>query len=144
MDDDSVKLYDLTSLCQSEEERKRKNPFRLPLGNLLFKVAEKLYRRRPIERPGLVLELLRNSLILLDRGNPKVSHLSLSDIPFMVYHLMPALSSSCAIGRTDSMRRLGAGSRLTTLQIPVCLSVHIDQLTYVLAYHLSTADSRSQ
>lgn len=66
-DDDIVKLYDLTSLCNDLNEDINQNPFTTPVAMLLFKVARNLKMSSDWKRhQGTVLALLKNCLSLLD------------------------------------------------------------------------------
>lgn len=64
-DDDVVKLYDLTSLCSSLDQT-GKNPFTVPLGMLLYRVARKLWKSQNPGKAPLIRTLLENCLYLLD------------------------------------------------------------------------------
>lgn len=70
--DDYIKLYDLTSLCENDEDTKQ-DPFRIPLAILLIKVAAKLHKQNNPKKSGMILALLSNSLVLLQDDKPKVS-----------------------------------------------------------------------
>jgi hypothetical protein len=63
MDDDVVKLYDLTSLADNQEDQS--NPFTVPLGRLLYRVACNMWKNGNKSRKKIQL-LLENCLLLLD------------------------------------------------------------------------------
>lgn len=63
VDDDIVKLYDLTSLADAQEDQG--NPFTVPLGRLLYRVARNMWNNGNKSRRKIRL-LLENCLLLLD------------------------------------------------------------------------------
>ncbi|XP_064630456.1 erythroid differentiation-related factor 1-like [Lineus longissimus] len=65
-DDDIVKLYDLTTLCSDIKENKNENPFTIPVGMLLYRVAMNIWAQQGRKKSGTVRTLLKNSLLLLD------------------------------------------------------------------------------
>ena len=67
---DIVKLYDLTSLYNEDENQE--NPFRHPLAHLLFRVAIKLHRKGNRSKSGLIHALLTNCLTLAPEAKPQV------------------------------------------------------------------------
>ncbi|KAL8603667.1 hypothetical protein ACOMHN_017164 [Nucella lapillus] len=64
---DVVKLYDLTSLCESQQAKRGSNPFTVPVAMLLYRVGRKLHLagRQPGQVPQIKV-LLQNCLQLLD------------------------------------------------------------------------------
>uniref|UniRef100_A0A3Q3N0L0 Erythroid differentiation regulatory factor 1 n=1 Tax=Mastacembelus armatus TaxID=205130 RepID=A0A3Q3N0L0_9TELE len=82
---DIVKLYDLTTLCEEEEE-KCQNPFTLPVAVLLYKVASNLMltARQNRKHYGTVRTLLLNCVKLLDQErHPQIiasAHYMLSEL----------------------------------------------------------------
>ena len=66
-DDDIVKLYDLTSLCQTERDD---NPYTLPVATLLYKMAHNLVSKSDHEtrmkESGTIRTLLQHCLNMLD------------------------------------------------------------------------------
>ncbi|ESO95111.1 hypothetical protein LOTGIDRAFT_232201 [Lottia gigantea] len=62
--DDVVKLYDLTTLCEGEEVKS--NPFTVPVGILLYRVARNLCNQSGRKKTATIRRLLENSLLLLD------------------------------------------------------------------------------
>ncbi|XP_062611260.1 LOW QUALITY PROTEIN: erythroid differentiation-related factor 1-like [Saccostrea cucullata] len=81
VDDDVVKLYDLTSLADSQEDQS--NPFTVPLGRLLYRVACNMWRNGNKSRRKIQL-LLENCLLLLDEEKHSQictsAHYLLSDV----------------------------------------------------------------
>ncbi|XP_061171381.1 erythroid differentiation-related factor 1-like [Saccostrea echinata] len=81
VDDDVVKLYDLTSLADSQEDQS--NPFTVPLGRLLYRVACNMWRNGNKSRRRIRL-LLENCLLLLDEEKHSQictsAHYLLSDV----------------------------------------------------------------
>ena len=79
--EDVVKLYDLTSLCSEKEDVK--NPFTIPVGMLLYRVARNM-KHTSDRQPGTIRMLLKNSIKLLPEGEyPEIvtsSHYMLSDL----------------------------------------------------------------
>lgn len=51
-DDDVVKLYDLTSLCNHEGQDKDQNPFTVPVAMLLYRVARNMKNSSGRKQPG--------------------------------------------------------------------------------------------
>uniref|UniRef100_A0A6P4FYV0 Erythroid differentiation-related factor 1-like n=1 Tax=Drosophila rhopaloa TaxID=1041015 RepID=A0A6P4FYV0_DRORH len=93
--DDVVKLYDLTTLCQSQEAEKpegdppqqQMNPFTVPVGMLLYSVARNMKNTLPHISPkaaGNIRALLDNCIKLLPKEQyPQIvssSHYILSDL----------------------------------------------------------------
>ncbi|KAH3706561.1 hypothetical protein DPMN_065948 [Dreissena polymorpha] len=64
--DDVVKLYDLTALCGEVNSEPERNPFTVPLGMLLYRVARSMWTNRTPGREPLTRTLLENCLVLLD------------------------------------------------------------------------------
>ncbi|KAL4231619.1 Erythroid differentiation-related factor 1 [Mactra antiquata] len=64
--DDVVKLYDLTALCDEIPEKSSQNPFIVPLGMLLYRVARNMWTNETPGKTSLVRTLLENCLCLLD------------------------------------------------------------------------------
>ncbi|XP_052773839.1 erythroid differentiation-related factor 1-like isoform X1 [Mya arenaria] len=64
--DDVVKLYDLTALCGDERGPSEQNPFTVPLGMLLYRVARNMWTNQTPRKASLMRTLLENCLILLD------------------------------------------------------------------------------
>lgn len=81
VDDDIVKLYDLTSLADAQEDQG--NPFTVPLGRLLYRVARNMWNTGNKSRRKIRL-LLENCLLLLDEEkHPQIctsAHFLLSDV----------------------------------------------------------------
>lgn len=63
VDDDVVKLYDLTALCS---EGANDSPFTVPLGMLLYRVARNLWQQDCRKKRSTIRTLLENCLMLLD------------------------------------------------------------------------------
>ncbi|KAH8301127.1 hypothetical protein KR018_002623, partial [Drosophila ironensis] len=92
--DDVVKLYDLTTLCQSQAEKadsgppqQQVNPFTVPVGMLLYSVARNMKNTLPKISPkaaGNIRALLDNCIKLLPKEQyPQIvssSHYILSDL----------------------------------------------------------------
>ncbi|XP_017096079.2 erythroid differentiation-related factor 1 [Drosophila bipectinata] len=92
--DDVVKLYDLTTLCQSQSEKNENNPpqqqvnpFTVPVGMLLYSVARNMKNSLPKISPkaaGNIRALLDNCIKLLPKEQyPQIvssSHYILSDL----------------------------------------------------------------
>lgn len=85
-DDDIVKLYDLTSLCNEEnfesnekdgakENVQDDNPFTIPVAILLYCVAKKLFGSKDaVDKLPTVRSLLESSLSLINKDMyPKVN-----------------------------------------------------------------------
>ncbi|XP_060566894.1 erythroid differentiation-related factor 1-like [Ruditapes philippinarum] len=65
--DDVVKLYDLTTVCSDMEKNfSEQNPFTVPLGMLLYRVARKMWTDQKLAKTALIRTLLENCLCLLD------------------------------------------------------------------------------
>ncbi|XP_054259203.1 erythroid differentiation-related factor 1 isoform X2 [Macrosteles quadrilineatus] len=85
-DEDIVKLYDLTSLCSENLVEKGQNPFTVPVGMLLYRVARNMkHSADPASmRPGTIRALLNNCLSLLPKEKyPQIvtsAHYMLSDL----------------------------------------------------------------
>ncbi|XP_050399399.1 erythroid differentiation-related factor 1 [Patella vulgata] len=62
--DDVVKLYDLTTLCEGEVDHG--NPFTVPVGILLYRVARNLRKNTGRKKTATIRKLLENCLLLLD------------------------------------------------------------------------------
>jgi len=66
-DDDIVKLYDLSSLCESDQDD---NPYTLPVATLLYKMAHNIMSQTDIEtrrkESGTIRTLLKHCLEMLD------------------------------------------------------------------------------
>ncbi|XP_014273800.1 erythroid differentiation-related factor 1 isoform X1 [Halyomorpha halys] len=84
--EDAVKLYDLTSLCSDSLEEKDQNPFTVPVGMLLYRVARNLLasRENSIFQIATIRMLLKNCLSLLSKEKyPEIvlsAHYMLSDV----------------------------------------------------------------
>ncbi|CAG2186347.1 unnamed protein product [Mytilus edulis] len=63
IDDEVVKLYDLTALCSDSVND---SPFTVPLGMLLYRVARNLWQQDVKKKRSTIRTLLENCLILLD------------------------------------------------------------------------------
>jgi hypothetical protein len=62
-----VKLYDLTTVCSDMEKNfSEQNPFTVPLGMLLYRVARKMWTDQKLAKTALIRTLLENCLCLLD------------------------------------------------------------------------------
>ena len=64
--DDVVKLYDLTTVCEEMLE-KTDNPFSIPVGMLLYRVARNLRQTAGRKKAATVRTLLMSCLALLDK-----------------------------------------------------------------------------
>ena len=64
--DDVVKLYDLTDLCSEIVEDRSQNPFTVPVGMLLYRVARNMRHTCGRKKSGVIRTLLQNCLQLLD------------------------------------------------------------------------------
>jgi len=64
-DDDIVKLYDLTTLCATMMDDVHDNPFTVPVGVLLYRVARNMHEINP-QKSNVICALLKNCLDLLD------------------------------------------------------------------------------
>ena len=64
-DDDVVKLYDLTALCDSTKATDE-NPFMVPIGMLLYRVARNMWTNFRHRKAPVIRTLLENCLFLLD------------------------------------------------------------------------------
>jgi len=73
-DDDVVKLYDLTALCvDTDANQSEQNPFTVPLGMLLYRVARNMWTKRTPGKASLMRTLLENCLYLLEESeHPQV------------------------------------------------------------------------
>ena len=73
--DDIVKLYDLTTLsaeCMAEDGSE--NPFTVPVGILLYRVARNIRKTGGRKKSGTIRTLLKNCIALLDKTlHPQVS-----------------------------------------------------------------------
>lgn len=104
--DDVVKLYDLTTLLDQEEEgsqpgneteqkpeEKRKNPFTLPVAMLLYRVAINMKESKQ-GKPGTIYKLLNNCLLLIDKiTHPQVAasaHYLLAEL-FLPHEMDPSI-----------------------------------------------------
>ena len=65
-DDDVVKLYDLTALCDSTTASDE-NPFTVPISMLLYRVARNMWTNFRHRKAPVIRTLLENCLFLLDR-----------------------------------------------------------------------------
>lgn len=75
--EDAVKLYDLTSLCSDSLEEKDQNPFTVPVGMLLYRVARNMRASQDnsISQVATISMLLKNCIKLLSKEkHPEVSH----------------------------------------------------------------------
>ncbi|XP_036151294.1 erythroid differentiation-related factor 1 isoform X2 [Monomorium pharaonis] len=84
-DDDVVKLYDLTSLCNDALEEKGQNPFTVPVAMLLYRVARNMKYSPDCHRhQGTIRMLLKNCVQLLAKEKyPQIvtsAHFMLSDL----------------------------------------------------------------
>ncbi|CAH1374318.1 unnamed protein product [Tenebrio molitor] len=82
-DEEVVKLYDLTSLCSENDVENGQNPFTIPVGMLLYRVARNM-KHTSYRQPGTIRMLLKNCVKLLpEEKYPEVvtsSHYMLSDL----------------------------------------------------------------
>ncbi|XP_037907220.1 erythroid differentiation-related factor 1 [Hermetia illucens] len=91
--DDVVKLYDLTTLCQNEEcDEKSENPFTVPVAMLLYTVARNMRNASAKigqKKAGSIKVLLENCIQLLPKEKyPQIvtsSHYILSDLHIPAY-----------------------------------------------------------
>ncbi|XP_064600327.1 erythroid differentiation-related factor 1-like [Liolophura sinensis] len=67
VDDDVVKLYDLTTLCADYMETKNENPFTVPLGMLLYRVARNMWKTATRKHASTIRTLLNTCVMLLDQ-----------------------------------------------------------------------------
>ncbi|XP_066598751.1 erythroid differentiation-related factor 1 [Prorops nasuta] len=84
-DDDVVKLYDLTSLCNEASDEKEQNPFTVPVAMLLYRVARNMkYSTDHHKHQGTIRMLLLNCIHLLPKEKyPQIltsAHFMLSDL----------------------------------------------------------------
>ncbi|XP_031843039.1 erythroid differentiation-related factor 1 isoform X2 [Nomia melanderi] len=84
-DDDVVKLYDLTSLCNDVSDEKGQNPFTVPVAMLLYRVARNMkYSSDYHRQQGTIRMLLKNCIQLLTKEKyPQIvtsAHFMLSDL----------------------------------------------------------------
>lgn len=83
-DEDVVKLYDLTSLCNDYTVENSQNPFTIPVAMLLYRVARNLKYSVDRKQPGTIRVLLKNCIKLLSEEKyPEIvtsSHFMLSDL----------------------------------------------------------------
>ncbi|KAG8224567.1 hypothetical protein J437_LFUL002171 [Ladona fulva] len=84
-DDDIVKLYDLTSLCTDVLDENGQNPFTVPVGMLLYRVARNMKHPKQNKRQqATVQRLLKNCIALLAKEKyPKIvasAHYMISDL----------------------------------------------------------------
>nr|XP_033341580.1 erythroid differentiation-related factor 1 isoform X1 [Megalopta genalis] len=84
-DDDVVKLYDLTSLCNDVSDEKGQNPFTVPVAMLLYRVARNMkYSSDYHRQQGTIRMLLKNCVQLLTKEKyPQIvtsAHFMLSDL----------------------------------------------------------------
>lgn len=79
-----VKLYDLTSLCSEKDVENGQNPFTVPVGMLLYRVARNMKHTSDRRQPGTIRMLLKNCVKLLSEEKyPEVvtsSHYMLADL----------------------------------------------------------------
>ncbi|EEZ97828.2 Erythroid differentiation-related factor 1-like Protein [Tribolium castaneum] len=82
-DEEVVKLYDLTSLCSEKDVENGQNPFTIPVGMLLYRVARNM-KHTSDRQPGTIRMLLKNCVKLLpEEKYPEVvtsSHYMLADL----------------------------------------------------------------
>lgn len=82
-DDDVVKLYDLTSLCEGGQD-KDQNPFTVPVAMLLYRVARNMRHTNGNKQPGTIRMLLKHCTELLNKEKyPQIvtsSHYMISDL----------------------------------------------------------------
>ncbi|XP_058791779.1 erythroid differentiation-related factor 1 isoform X2 [Phymastichus coffea] len=83
--DDVVKLYDLTSLCNDMSEDKSQNPFTVPVAMLLYRVARNMkYSSDYAKYRGSICMLLKNCIQLLPKEKyPQIvtsAHFMLADL----------------------------------------------------------------
>lgn len=64
-DDDVIKLYDLTTLCSNLLDDVSINPFTVPVGILLYRVARNM-RMHGRQKSNIVRSLLEKCLLLFD------------------------------------------------------------------------------
>ncbi|KAF7410218.1 hypothetical protein HZH68_004599 [Vespula germanica] len=98
-DDDVVKLYDLTSLCNDVTDEKGQNPFTVPVAMLLYRVARNMKYSSDYHRhQGTIRMLLKNCVQLLAKEKyPQIvtsAHFMLSDlyVPSSTDPVSPGLS----------------------------------------------------
>ena len=73
--DDIVKLYDLSTLCPNESRDIKENPYTVPVGILLYRMARTLWHRYAHKKSAVIRTLLTNCLKLLN----KQTHLQVCD-----------------------------------------------------------------
>ncbi|XP_059486132.1 erythroid differentiation-related factor 1 [Neocloeon triangulifer] len=64
--DDVVKLYDLTTLCNNDQNCNEENPFTVPVAMLLYKVARNM-KRHDSKQHGCIKMLLEHCISLLSK-----------------------------------------------------------------------------
>ena len=73
-DDDFIKLYDLTTLCSNLVDDRTTNPFTVPVGIMLYRIARNM-RMHGRQKSNIVRSLLEKCLLLLDA----VKHAQVTD-----------------------------------------------------------------
>ncbi|KAK3590013.1 hypothetical protein CHS0354_041036 [Potamilus streckersoni] len=67
VNDDVVKLYDLTTLCSDTKGAEDENPFTVPVGMLLFHVARNMWQSHGRRKDATICTLLESCLFLLNK-----------------------------------------------------------------------------
>ncbi|KAL3863890.1 hypothetical protein ACJMK2_005617 [Sinanodonta woodiana] len=67
VNDDVVKLYDLTTLCSDTQGAQDENPFTVPIGMLLFRVARNMWQNQGKRKDATIRTLLESCLFLLNK-----------------------------------------------------------------------------
>lgn len=81
-EDDVIKLYDLTTLCSHLVDDVTTNPFTVPVGILLYRVARNM-RMHGRQKSNVVRSLLEKCLLLLDavKHAQVINHLAVYCFP---------------------------------------------------------------
>ena len=61
-------MYDLSTLCTDMMEDINTNPFTVPVGILLYRVARNMRQNTGRKKSGTIRTLLTNALLLLDQS----------------------------------------------------------------------------
>ena len=105
-----MKLYDLTTLCADYMEDRNANPFTVPVGILLYRVARNMRQTMGRKKSATIRTLLENSLHLLD--NTLYSQAS-SCFFWPAVHFSSVTLSLCALNGKKTMRIKGQSYRTT-------------------------------
>jgi len=99
-DDDFIKLYDLTTLCSHLIDDVTTNPFTVPVGILLYRVARNM-RMHGRQKSNIVRSLLEKCLLLLDAvKHAQVTHCLL--LPILLLDLVsPDMAEWCSLSSSS-------------------------------------------